>query len=211
MSTTIEIIPVETVSITFGNVLETVQKKINTFLSTLNVKPITIAIKIHDENENYQLSPNLEDQFSWKQNEFIWWTISGTEGGIQVYTDSLKDELIDPDNPWWVFDEMIMNNNSIDDIETLIDKAKQFDTCWYVNRNFGMSAIFYALQGVISATLAELTSGIIWNEDEAWEFDRFPSTSKSFENWYLQEKHATTEEFKTLAKECIEEIVSKFK
>ncbi len=210
MSSTIEIIPVENKTYTFDQICSLSQQKLNAFLKKIGVGEMTISATLRDEEESYSLGCNPEASFNWQENEYIWFTINDIDGGIQVYKDQIKDELIDPTNPWWCLDDLKQCNTSITDLDQRLEKVKIVDTCWYVNRNFGMQAIFYVLQGCISEALAELSQGIIWNEDGAWEMSKFPTLSIDFSSWYLNADATEEEYYRELAKDCIKEIKEKF-
>lgn len=210
MSATIEVIAVNRKHFSFEEVIEDIRNRLNQKLTSLGIKEMTLNVSLHQEEEQYQLPCNPEADFVWKEDEFLWFTIEDVDGGIQVYRDTIKDELIDPTDPWWCLEEMIQQNTTISDIETYIEGVKNMDTCWYVNRNFGMSAIFYVLQGVITETLATLSDGIIWNEDGAWEFEKFPMLVDEFSKSYLIAESTENSQYQELAEDCFKEIKEKF-
>ena len=54
MSTTFEIIPVETKNLTFRQVLELAKSRINSFFETLNISTnIQLKVNLHENNEKY--------------------------------------------------------------------------------------------------------------------------------------------------------------
>ena len=121
MSTTFEIIPVETKNLTFRQVLELAKSRIKSFFETLNIATnIQLKVNLHENNEKYVKEIDLDTEFFWSEDEYVWFTINGIPGGTDAYCEQIKDDFDEAD-PWWRFEEMILNNKTIDNLELKID------------------------------------------------------------------------------------------
>ena len=207
MSTTIDIMPVETTEITFGQVISLSEKHINSFLKSVGIEQkIELAVNIHDNNEKYKFDIELSDKFEWKDNEYAWFTIKGIAGGTDAYCEKIYDPQIDPENPWWQLDEFRENNKKIKNIVEKLEKAKKLDRMWYFRRSAGQPGIINISYGLISASVAELTSGFLSSTDGAWNFDQFPTESDDFLSFYFRPKKAKSKDDAEWAKRCIDGI-----
>lgn len=204
MSTTIDILPVETTEITFGQVISLSEKHINSFLKSVGIeKEIELNVNIHDNNDKYKFDIELSDKFQWKENEYAWFTIKGIAGGTDAYCESLADPQIDPDDPWWKLSDLKENNKTIDNIDLKLEKSKKLNRMWYFRRSAGQPGIINIGYGIISASVAELTSGILSSTDGAWDYRQFPTESKEFLEFYFRPDKAINDDNAEWAKRCI--------
>ena len=207
MSTTIDIMPVKTTEITFGEVISLSEKHINSFLNTVGIeKEIELLVNIHDNNEKYKFDIELTDRFEWKKNEYAWFSIKGIAGGTDAYCELLADPEIDPDDPWWKLADLKENNKRIDNIESKLEKAKKLNRMWYFRRSAGQPGIINISYGIIGASVAELTSGILSSTDGAWDYREFPAESDEFLNFYFRPEKAISDDNAEWAKRCIDGI-----
>ncbi|MEL6866842.1 MAG: hypothetical protein AAFP19_20630, partial [Bacteroidota bacterium] len=183
--TSFDIIPVETTQITFRQVLEQSEVRINTFLAGIGEKrSITLQINLHENAEAYVKDVSLDAPFEWKRNEYIWLMIEGIAGGTDAYCRELKDERYQED-PWWKFEDMI-SNSRIPQFDQMVEKAKKLNRYWSFRRSAGQPAIINLAYGLISMTVAELSGGFVWTEDGAWTYKKFPALPNDFSAWYFQ-------------------------
>lgn len=207
MSTTFEVIPVDTDSITFRQVLELSERRINSFLKEINSDfEIQLKANLHVKGEVCTTEITLDSRFEWKENEYVWFNIIGVAGGTDAYCEEIKDPVIASQNPWWRFDEMISNNKTISDLELKIEKAKSLNRFWWFRRSAGQPGIVNIAYGLISASLAELTNGFIWTDDGAWNFEKFPAEPNEFYKWYFKPELEDHRELKKWAERCLEGI-----
>jgi hypothetical protein len=207
MSTTIDIIPVETCEITYGQIIGVGERNINKFLASLGIDTrVTLNVNLHDNNEKYVNQINLNDKFDLKENEYAWFYISGVPGGTDAYQRQIEDKEINFDNPWWWLDDIKLNNKTVSEIKNKLEKAKKINKSWYFRRSAGQRGIIALSYGLISAAVAELTSGILCADDGAWDHERFPAESQEFLQWYFQPDKALKEENGEWAKRCLEGI-----
>lgn len=207
MSTTIDILPVETTEITFGQVISQSERHINSFLKSVGIKKeIELNVNIYDNNGKYTIDIELSDKFQWKENEYAWFTIKGIEGGTDAYCRLLTAPQIYPNNPWYKLSDFKENNKTIDNIDLKLEKSKKLNRMWYFRRSIGQSGIINLGYGIISASVAELTSGILSSTDGAWDYQQFPTESKEFLDFYFRPDKAIDDDYAEWAKRCIGKI-----
>jgi hypothetical protein len=205
MSTTINILPVETTEITFGQVIGLSEKHINAFLKSNGIKKeIELQVNIHDNNEKYKFDIELSDRFEWKTNEYAWFTIKGVAGGTDAYCELLSDPVINPNDPWWKLTDLKEDNTTINDIDIKLEKSKKLNRMWYFRRSAGQPGIINIGYGIISASVAELTSGILSSTDGAWDYRQFPVESNKFLEFYFRPEKAISDDKAEWAKCCID-------
>ncbi|MBC8884439.1 hypothetical protein H9X57_16880 [Flavobacterium piscinae] len=212
MSTTFEVIPIETTEITFRQVVELSEKRINSFLKQNNIdKDISLNINLHENSEKYVKEINLDSAFEWQEDEYVWFKIDGVAGGTDSYCEVLKD-LSEPNDPWWRLDDFKANNSTIEDFDSKIEKVKNLNRYWTLRRSMGQTGLINLSYGLISASIAELTNGFIWTDDGAWDYKKFPAEPVEFYKWYFNPDVEENEEFSDWAKRCLngikEEIIA---
>ena len=206
MSTSIDIIPVDKADITFGEVLKESENQINSFLKSIGIdKLVKLSVNLHDNNENYVKSLLSSDKFEWSENEYVWFTIEDIAGGTDGRCNSLAAGDIDPENPWWRLQMLEENNNTISNFNEKLEKAKSLNRLWRFRRSVGQPGIISLSYGLISASIAKLTNGILWSDD-AWDNQKFPANSSDFFDWYFRLDSGTMTIDTEWAKECIESI-----
>ena len=194
MSTSIDIIPVSTIEITFGDVIVESENQINKFLKSIGInKTIRLSVNIHDKNETYVNTVLESDKFEWKENEYAWFVVDGISGGTDGICETLISNDIDPDNPWWIVEMLESGNNKISGIRQKLEYAKKHNRLWYFRRSAGQPAIIALSYGLISGSIAKLTNGILWSDDGAWDSNFFPAESTEFLNNYFRPDMSTTD------------------
>lgn len=194
MSTTIDILPVESTEITFGQVISLSQKHIHSFLKSAGIeKEIELNVTIRDKDEKYTFDIELSDTFQWKENEYAWFTIKGIAGGTDAYCESVVDPD-DSDDPWWKLTDFLEGHKTIGNIDLKLEKSKKLDRMWSFRRSAGQPGIINIGYGIISASIAELTSGILSSTDGAWDYRQFPAESKEFLEFYFRPDKAMNED-----------------
>jgi hypothetical protein len=207
MSTSIDIIPVDSIDISFGDVLTESENQINHFLKSIDInKTVKLSVNIHDNNESYVNTVKLSDKFNWKESEYAWFTINGIIGGTDGNCDTLKSEDIDPDNPWWRLEIFESSNSKISNIRQKLDQAKKFNRLWNFRRSAGQPGIIALSYGLISGSIAKLTNGILWSDDGAWDNKFFPIEANEFLKYYFRPETASTNNDAEWSQECIDSI-----
>lgn len=207
MSTTIEIFPVDTTNISFGQVITESEKTINNFLESCGIHTlIKLNVNIQDNDITYKREVQLTDTFEWNDDEYAWFEVVGVPGGTDGYCRIINDSIIDPANPWWKLSEMEVNNKTIENIKDKFEKSKNLNRYWSFRRSAGQPGIIALSYGLICASIAKLTNGILWTDDGAWDYARFPAETKDFLDWYFVPEKALSKDKMEWSKRCIESI-----
>lgn len=211
MSTTFDIFPIETDEISFGQVLLTSERNINAFLKSIGIEQlIRLEIELYDKTENCVKEIQMTDKFEWTEKEYVWIAINGIAGGTDGYCSNIKSTENSSENPWWQLKELELSNTTVDNIKEKLEKVKKLNRHWSFRRSAGQPAIIALSYGLISASVAELTNGLVWTDDGAWDYDRFPAESEDFINWYFRPDQALNADKATWSKKCIEGIIEEF-
>lgn len=199
MSTTFQVIPTATTNITFRQVIELAERRMNAFFDARGMKTnIKLKINLHENREKYVHEIDLDSVFRWDKNQYVWFTIENIVGGTDAYCEELKSNYDDSD-PWWRLEDMLLNNTTIHQFELKLEKAKVLNQRWSFRRSAGQPALINLAYGIISASIAELTNGFIWSDDGAWSFKKFPAEPSHFYDWYFKPEKEEDEGFKDWA------------
>jgi len=214
MSTTIDIIPVNTVDISFEQVLQLAEQNINNFIASLGLAyTVWLRVDIRNHKGGHVRTILPADKFEWEDDECACFFIDGIEDGINVYCRMLNGSGIDPQNPWWWLDEIEKNNKQIEDIQEKLACAKVWDMRWFVRLFAGRPGIIAVAYGLIGASIAQLTGGLLYSDDGGWDYERFPAEYESFLDWYFRPEKALEEDMKEWASRCIagieEELINR--
>ena len=207
MSTTFKTFPTKTVDITFGQVIKISEQHLNNFLNGIGLtKTIKLMVNIHDNDGKYVKDIQSSDKFEWKSDEYAWFTIEGTSGGTDAYCQQVNGSDIDPEHPWWKLELLKENNIKIQNIEEKFERSKLLNRYWWFRRSAGQPGIIALTYGLISASVAELSDGILWSDDGGWDIQQFPANSEDFFSWYFRPDKATKKYDAEWARECIDSI-----
>ena len=214
MSTTIDIFPVETLDISFGQVLELSQKNLNAFLKSIDInKEVVLEVNLY-RNHGEKIDFQMTDKFEWKDdntyedeesNEYVLFTIKGIVAVAEAYMETIyQNGCMDP---WWQLEDIIKSKNKIANLTSKVEKIKQLNKKWHLRCQWSNPTIMYVSCGLISAAIAELTSGILYSYDGAWEINAFPAESKAFLDFYYQKEKAKSSEYYERALHSYDAIV----
>jgi len=217
MSTTIDIFPVATLDITFGQVLELSQKNVNAFLKSIGInKKVVLEVNLYG-NYGKKIDFQMTDKFAWKdeydedeeKKEYVMFSIKGIVAVAETYLETIyQDGCMDP---WWQLEEIIKTDKNIKELDVKVDKIKKLNKKWYVRCQWSNPTIMYISCGLISAAIAELTSGILYSYDGAWEIDAFPADSKEFLDFYYRKEKAKSSEYYERALHSYDTLIEELK
>jgi len=197
MSSTIGIIPTENTKITFGEIINLSEKHINSSLNIIQLKEkikLQVNILNYDKVENKEsyLEVNLRDIFEWKKNQLLIFSIKGISGVIKTDYDVIFDPETTPDDPWWKLNTYKDETMTIPSLEDKFEKAKKINKSWFLHRSEEKDKVINFCCAIISAAIAELTSGLISSSDQTWGFGQYFVENEEFMKFYLQpEKNLT--------------------
>jgi len=197
MSTSFEVIPVDTLDITFGQVTERSEYYIQSYLRSIGIhKPISLYANICGEgmNQGVVWEATADTPFQWGTDEYAAFSIEGISGAATVNFEQGYYEDTDPDNPDWFFQDMLKSNVTLGNLAEQLQRAKQLNRRWRLERSMGQPCIIALSYGMISASIAELTGGTIWSEDGARAADRLPTHAPHLRRWSLLPDNCLTSE-----------------
>lgn len=207
MSTTIDVIPVDTIDITFGQVLTKATERINERLKAIGTdEKIELRVNVHHNSERYVREVTVDDLFDWTEDEYAWFAIVGVPGGTDAHVGPLNRQDIDPRDPWWFTKVVAEHNKAISDIESRLERAKRLNKLIYFRRSAGQPGIIALSYGIIAAAVAELTNGILWSDDGAWDIAELPATCGDFYRSYFVPRESVDPGKSEWAQRCIDGI-----
>ena len=204
MSTTFEIYPVNSAAPNYKNIIETAESFISSCLSKFSIPfKLQILVKIHHFNEKYNTGISPLDPFILKENEYAWFYYESIPGGTDSYFREIDDDMKND----FLHKELLNNNRSIQNIVAKIEQIEKNHKYWYFRRSAGQPAIINLTYGMLAASLAKYTEGIIYSDDNAWSFQKFPCEYEEFLSFYFNPNNETNgNEFNEWSERCIKEI-----
>ncbi len=178
MSKIFEVVATENNILTFGDVLELSQKKINSLLHLFSFnQPVELSVEIHSPDKNKGIIvPETGQPFCWEANEYCKVNYINNGIKIKIENETLYDKSWEDSDPWWFIDEIKLNNQVIKDIDMHLEKAREVNKLWRFSRYEGSVNLWGISYGLIASAVAELCNGIIYMDD-AWRFKLIPGFS----------------------------------
>jgi hypothetical protein len=134
------------------------------------------------------------------ENGYAWFFVDGIPGGTDCYF--YKNIPIDIEDR----KEELKSNINAQRYKKKIMKNLEIGYRWIFRRNAGQPAIIALSYGMIAASLASLTDGIIFTDDGAWDYSLFSALPDDFLKWYFKPDLAQKSEGRDFAERCIEHI-----
>lgn len=202
MSTTFDVIPVSRTNVNFGELLELSQRHVNAFLDDFEIEK-QVELRAELIGETARRNAAFDEIFEWPRKTYAWISVRDVPGGTDVYCDTIKCES-DPDQPCLFLDEMKAAPNYSTALEERLKAAFNHDRYWSFRRSAGQPAIIAVAYGLIAASLAELTDGLIYSSDSAWDYQVFPATGPEFRDIYFRPKSTSEPGRADWVKRCID-------
>lgn len=92
--------------------------------------------------------------------------------------------LTDLDRDFWK--EEILSNQKAQELAKDINVNNEVGYYWSVKRSAGQPPIINLLYGYLAISIADLTNGLIYSDDGAWEYSVFPCKAEAFKKIYLK-------------------------
>ena len=204
MSTTFDVIPASRARVKFGELVELAQEHINTFLDDFEIEE-NIVLQAELIGETERRDAKFDEVFEWPRKTYAWISVRNVPGGTDVYCDTIEDDN-EPDEPWWFLDELKAAPNYSTALEKRLLAARYHDIRWSFRRSAGQPAIINVAYGLIAASLAELTDGLMFSGDSAWDYKIFPATGPEFRQVYFRPKSANQPDKADWAEKCINSL-----
>ena len=198
MSTTFDILPSCKEIPSFSDVLIRCSQNFELYLKRVEIhKSPKITFTILSKEFNKSIPFNFKDPFLWEGGTYLWVEVENIVGG----TDGYYWENEDLDYNYWR-NEIIPKKDKPE--REHLNKCIETGFHWNFRRSAGQVGTIDILYGVLSGTLAELTNGIVYSDDSAWDYQRMPIKGQEFlSSYYIPEKEIDNE-MKERATKCIE-------
>ena len=206
VSTIFQVLPGISTVPTYNEVLELANMNINDFLSAIGVRRnVTVNVNLINI-ETYERKTLIYDDIMVSDEEhYAWFYIDNIPGGSDCYYH--RNVPIDRE----VWEDELCTNLNAQKNQLTIRSNMEIGYQWSFRRSAGQPAIVALSYGMLAASLAKLTNGIIYTDDGAWDYSLFPVTANDFCMWYLKPELAVSEEYRIMAQDCINRLRSEFK
>lgn len=158
---------------------------------------MTYPLRSLDERSITMPDPNQD--FVWEKDSYLWFGISGLEGGIDGYcrkTTGLTREL------WDEFFELPHFARR----KELALECLATGHSWAFRRSMGQLGITNLLHGILAGSIAKLTDGLILSDDSAWEWEKMPYTADEFIAEFFVPERTADPRHRGWAEECLKNI-----
>jgi hypothetical protein len=212
MSTTFEVFPSTHYIPIFEKVTSLTEAKLHNFLLEIGVdKKPQIKVEVHTQNPDTVISTDVRALAKWVKSNYAWFTIDSVIGGTDVYFHNLDDENKEMRKIQEEIKVEIFQTRNADEMgEERIKGCLQQKHSWSFRRSAGQPGMVNLAYGFIASAFAELTNGVIFSDDGAWDHKRFPALSFEFDSWYFRPHLAFDKETAEWAGQCINSIKSEF-
>ncbi|WP_027482471.1 hypothetical protein [Deinococcus pimensis] len=193
MSTTFFVFPGNSDLPTFRAVRDLTQDKLHRYLRSLGVdaRP-TVHVALQGWDDHHAAPFSLDLPFVWPEDQYAWFTIDGVLGGTDADTKPVRLEVADDEFGVW---ELPFKVETFD-APAVLETARASGRCWSFRRSAGQPSAIVLLYGLLASATAELTHGVVYSEDGAWDAERFPAWPWDFDGWYLRPEGALREELR---------------
>ncbi|WP_295979416.1 hypothetical protein [uncultured Variovorax sp.] len=203
MSTTFDVYPRTAAVPSFGELIELASTRLAERLRRhgIDVRP-ELRVEVRHYRSHQQVPITPDDEMTWKKGEYGWFYVPEVLGGTDV--DYRKVEEMD----WAMWRELLETNEQARSERARIESCLATGHYWSFRRSVGQPAIINLAYGIIAASLAELTDGIIYSYDSAWDYDRFPAVAADFYEWYFNPEMTSDPGNADWARTCLLTIAS---
>lgn len=206
MSTSLYVYPGKEYIPSFAELLDISNKRINAFLTNLGgVRSVIIDAEVHNNIDHSQIKFNINDKLIWKDDSYAWFFIRGVGGG----TDSYYYKITKLDKETWK--EEIETNIKAQQLNDIINRSMSIGYHWSFRRSAGQPGIINLAYGLIAASLAKITDGLVYSDDGAWDYNCFPALAEDFFGWYFKPEFAEKNDDKVWVQDCIKSIYEELK
>jgi hypothetical protein len=202
MSTTFEVYPHSKALPQFGQLLATAEPRLHAYFERyrLGVCP-RLLVEVRDGKTHEVRAFTPASPLTWSEKDYAWFYFPEVVGGTDVSVYSVDDNST---REHW--EEEIRTRERPRTMSGYIAECLSAGHYWTFRRSVGQPAIINVAYGFIAAALAELTEGIIYSGDCAWDYERFPCRAQEFYEFYFQPEHALEAMNKEWAEDCIQRI-----
>ena len=201
MSTNFFILPSKIYIPSYKQIIDLANVNTNAFLLNIGIhREIDIQANLQNIKTHKLLNWCPDDKIVHNEGEYVWFYVSGVPGGtdcwyhknLPIFEKVWKDELYTNPNAQ-KHKKIIMENLSI-------------GYQWSFRRSAGQPGIVCLIYGILAAALAELTDGVIYSDDGAWDNSMLPTTFDDFIEKYFNTNFTENKDCIAFANDCIKLI-----
>jgi len=206
LSTTFEVLPGTKVIPSYEEIIKLADLNINNFLTNIGInKIINLKVNIQKVLTHERKNFSITDKLICDEEFYSWFYIENVPGGTDCYyyiNTSFHKEI-------WE-DELRTNPNAQKN-KNKIDEFLSAGYHWSFRRSAGQPGIIALSYGMLAASLADLTNGLIFTDDGAWDYSLFPAFANEFISWYFQPELTKDVDCKDFAIQCIKSLSDELK
>jgi hypothetical protein len=180
MSTTFEVFPTTDHIPTFRRLLDTATGHLSEFLRSYGItQPAPLAVTLRRAEPDHPVVPfDTGGPAWWPEDCYAWFHVPGVGGGTDAYACPMDDV-----GRGSIRDIRMKN---LHDFEEPVTAALRIGRYWSFRRSAGQPAIVNIGYGILAGSLAQLTDGIIFSADGAWDYKRLPARPDLFLSTYFR-------------------------
>jgi hypothetical protein len=200
MGTSLQVFPATTTVPSFGDVLATATRLLHEFLvrHDIAIRPTYQVYWRRGQIIGDRIAP--AETFSWSSERCAWFTLNNTPGGTDVYCHDQAEP-----NRRYLENELAAGGafaNHHQHTHACMTVARRWEFCRWASA----AALTNVSYGILAASAASLTDGLLHSDDRAWEYERFPATAAHFLTWWHDPELASGRLYRTWAAKCIRAI-----
>lgn len=181
MGTTFEVYPGNKEIPSFLELLDNAEIVINNYLKSIDIKKnIKLGVEIQSIKNHNKKPFELTDKVIWDDSMYAWFYVCGIPGGTDAYFYRHNDLDIE------FLKEELDNNSNFKIYQCILNNNIKLGYKWVFRRSAGQPAIITLCYGFLAATLASLTKGVVYSDDGAWDYKKFPAAPDDFMKWYFK-------------------------
>lgn len=181
MSTTFEVFPGSGDIPSFLELIENTEKELHQYLKSINInKTIKLGVELLSNTDHCKKPFRLSDKMIWDDSVYAWFFAYHIPGGSDAYFyrhDDLEVKFLK---------EELEENPNFHRHRSCIAGNIHLGYRWVFRRSAGQHAVITLCYGFLAATLARMTKGVIYSDDGAWDYNKFPADPDDFIQWYFR-------------------------
>lgn len=199
MSTSFDVFPRSDRLPAFADLLTRASGHLSAFLREIQVRASPrISVQLHQLKPDRVLPLDLASPAKWNMAQYAWFIVPPIRGGTDAY---FRDA-----GKYWSDEDIAINPRRAE----VADSGRQYGYRWSFRRSASQPGAINVAYGLIAASLAELTNGLIDLSDGAWDKARLPATADDFFTWYMRPELALETDYATWAARCIAGLRTEF-
>lgn len=198
MSTTFEVFPGKKYIPSFKALLDLSNQRLNEFLQSYNLPQAFLSVSLRND-ENQQIAFTPETALKWGEDDYAWF-FTDFPGGTDAYYRILDNDDYD------VISEAMENGKYPQNVRQTLLSAIDIGHYWCFRRSAGQLAITNLTYGILAASLAELTEGVVLSWDSAWHNAVVPMYAETFFRTYFRPEYCESSSDKKWFQDCLDSL-----